>query len=156
MSDKFEKTYYMTMADGETLRVPESKLNEFRTLNEKIKAEMQQKDKAKSDVQKYNFEEATRLAEELFAQEVCATNIRIRDLAWLEDSPEVEARIRYKSPAVKGVINFDLGIKDFEFNTLNSKLTIHFSTPVWGVTPGQSLVIYKDGLVVGGGFIYLP
>jgi tRNA-specific 2-thiouridylase len=94
--------------------------------------------------------------EELFAQEVCATNIRIRDLAWLDDSPEVEARIRYKSPAVKGVINFDLGIKDFEFNTLNSKLTIHFSTPVWGVTPGQSLVIYKDGLVVGGGFIYLP
>ena len=94
--------------------------------------------------------------EELFAQEVCATNIRIRDLAWLEDSPEVEARIRYKSPAAKGVINFDLGIKDFEFNTLNSKLTIHFSTPVWGVTPGQSLVLYKDGLVVGGGFIYLP
>ena len=94
--------------------------------------------------------------EELFAQEVCATNIRIRDLAWLEDSPEVEARIRYKSPAAKGVINFDLGIKDFEFNTRNSKLTIHFSTSVWGVTPGQSLVIYKDGLVVGGGFIYLP
>jgi hypothetical protein len=31
--------------------------------------------------------------------------------------------------------------------------TIHFASPVWGVTPGQSLVIYKDNLVIGGGII---
>ena len=42
---QFEKVYYMRMADGETLRVPESKLKEFRRLNEKIKAEMQQNEK---------------------------------------------------------------------------------------------------------------
>jgi len=30
---------------------------------------------------------------------------------------------------------------------------IRFAEPVWGVTPGQSLVLYKDGLVVGGGII---
>jgi tRNA-specific 2-thiouridylase len=83
--------------------------------------------------------------EELLAQEVCATHIRIRDLVWLEESPEVEARIRYKSPAAKGQLAIEEG-----------QVRIHFEQPVWGVTPGQSLVIYKDGLVIGGGFIYLP
>ena len=31
--------------------------------------------------------------------------------------------------------------------------SVTFVSPVWGVTPGQSLVMYKDGLVVGGGII---
>jgi tRNA U34 2-thiouridine synthase MnmA/TrmU len=58
---------------------------------------------------------------------------------------------------VEAVINSELGIRDYELDTdcknQNSKLKIHFSSPVWGVTPGQSLVLYKDGLVVGGGVI---
>ena len=37
--------------------------------------------------------------------------------------------------------------------TLPEEASIHFVSPVWGVTPGQSLVMYKDGLVVGGGII---
>ena len=82
--------------------------------------------------------------DELYTQEVHASNFRLRDIEWLKESPKVEARIRYKSPAVHAVINHSLS---------NSELTIHFTSPVWGVTPGQSLVLYKDGLVIGGGII---
>ena len=82
--------------------------------------------------------------EDLLTCEATVEQVRLRDTAWLRNSPEVEARIRYKSPAVHAVINHSLS---------NSELTIHFTSPVWGVTPGQSLVLYKDGLVIGGGII---
>lgn len=80
--------------------------------------------------------------DDLYIQEVRANSFRLRDMRWLEESPEVEARIRYRSPAIKG----QLTIKD-------GQLHIHFNEPVWGVTPGQSVVIYKDDLLVGGGII---
>lgn len=83
--------------------------------------------------------------DDLYTHDVCAQSFRLRDMEWLEESPEIQARIRYKSPAIKG----HLGISD-------NQLRIHFEQPVWGVTPGQSLVIYKDGLVVGGGIISVP
>ena len=80
--------------------------------------------------------------EDLLTQEVCAANIRLRDVDWLREEPSVEARIRYKSPVTKG----HLTIRD-------DQVLVHFAESVWGVAPGQSLVIYKDGLVVGGGII---
>jgi tRNA-specific 2-thiouridylase len=49
------------------------------------------------------------------------------------------AKIRYRSLAVP--------IKEIDGNCIS------FATPVWGVTPGQSIVIYDDDLVVGGGII---
>ena len=52
------------------------------------------------------------------------------------------ARIRYRSAAVPVEIT--------------NEGCLHFAAPVWGVTPGQSVVIYQDDLVVGGGVIYLP
>jgi tRNA-specific 2-thiouridylase len=66
----------------------------------------------------------------------------LRDTEWLQESPEVQARIRYKSPAVTGKL--EIG---------EDQSSVRFTSPVWGVTPGQSMVIYKDGLVVGGGII---
>lgn len=81
--------------------------------------------------------------DELYRREVCASDVRLRDMEWLEESPNVEARIRYKSPAIQG----QLRKIDAEH------IQIEFEEPVWGVTPGQSLVIYKDGLVVGGGIL---
>lgn len=77
--------------------------------------------------------------EDLLTSEAMIAHVRIRDWDWLHESPEVQARIRYKSPTVDA--------------TLLEGGHVHFSTPVWGVTPGQSLVIYKDGLVIGGGII---
>ncbi len=35
---------------------------------------------------------------------------------------------------------------------VNNKLIVHFSVPVWAITPGQSIVFYKDtNIVIGGG-----
>ena len=79
----------------------------------------------------------------LYRRVVVACDMRVRDMEWLKESPHVQARIRYKSPAVDGVVS----IIDDEH------LRIAFDSPVWGVTPGQSLVIYKDDLVVGGGIL---
>ena len=79
----------------------------------------------------------------LYSTHVEATNTRIRDIDWLRESPDVEARIRYKSPTTPARIS--IGDK--------GRIALDFEQSVWGVTPGQSLVIYKDGLVVAGGLI---
>ena len=49
------------------------------------------------------------------------------------------ARIRYRSQAVP-------------VTTINGDC-LTFAVPIWGVTPGQSVVLYQDNLVVGGGII---
>lgn len=49
------------------------------------------------------------------------------------------AKVRYRSQAVP-VKTIDEG-------------RLEFASPVWGVTPGQSVVLYQDNLVVGGGII---
>ena len=86
--------------------------------------------------------------DELYTCDVQACDVRIRDMQWLADSPQVTARIRYKSPAVSATLQISPII-----NGPSPIINIRFDQPVWGVTPGQSLVIYKDGLLVGGGFI---
>ena len=85
--------------------------------------------------------------DELYCTEVHASEMRIRDEEWLRSSPEVYARIRYKSPSTAAKL-----VLDDNFAS-NACACLHFTEPVWGVTPGQSLVLYKDGLVVGGGLI---
>lgn len=87
--------------------------------------------------------------EDLLTKVATISDVRIRDWDWLKESPKVMARIRYKSPAVEAQLSLEASpsSNDFDANTIN------FTTPVWGVTPGQSLVIYKDNLVVGGGII---
>lgn len=82
--------------------------------------------------------------DDLYCTFVDARDVRIRDVEWLRTSPSVDARIRYRSPAVAAEI-------DFQPDTGTAHL--HFHSPVWGVTPGQSLVMYKDDLLVGGGII---
>ncbi len=79
----------------------------------------------------------------LYSTHVEAIHTRIRDIDWLRESPEVEARIRYKSPTTPARISIGE----------EGHIALDFEQPVWGVTPGQSLVIYKDGLVVAGGLI---
>ena len=85
--------------------------------------------------------------EALYSTDVQADSVRLRDVEWLRESPTVSARIRYKSPAVPARINLS------EYTSEYPVLRLHFDQPVWGITPGQSLVIYKDELVVGGGLI---
>lgn len=56
----------------------------------------------------------------------------------LSKSP-VYARIRYRSQPVEA--------------TFKDEHCLSFATPIWGVTPGQSVVLYQDELVIGGGII---
>lgn len=84
---------------------------------------------------------------ELLCAEVHASEMRVRDEEWMRSSPEVLARIRYKSPASPAKLVLD---DDF---AANKRACLHFEESVWGVTPGQSLVLYKNGLVIGGGLI---
>ena len=86
--------------------------------------------------------------DDLYTCDVQAGDVRIRDIQWLIDSPQLTARIRYKSPAISATLQIS-PIANCQSPILN----LHFDQPVWGVTPGQSLVIYKDGLLVGGGII---
>ena len=81
--------------------------------------------------------------DDLYSECLHASAVRIRDKAIVADDPRVQARIRYKSPA----LNANLQLRD------SDELELHFETPVWGVTPGQSVVLYKDELLIGGGII---
>ena len=85
--------------------------------------------------------------DDLYSDMLKASEVRIRDLGWLHESPEVMARIRHKSPAKGATLQLPA-----DFDT-SREATLHFAEPVWGVTPGQSVVLYKDELVVGGGII---
>ena len=107
--------------------------------------------------------------EDLLTTEAVIADVRVRDWEWLQESPELQARIRYKSPAVPAhlspisntqspIANCQSPIANTQSPisntpTLPEEASIQFVSPVWGVTPGQSLVMYKDGLVVGGGII---
>jgi tRNA-specific 2-thiouridylase len=53
------------------------------------------------------------------------------------------AQVRYRQTAVEAIIEKVYG----------NSLQIKFTTPVFGVSPGQLLVLYKDNCVIGSGEI---
>ena len=61
------------------------------------------------------------------------------DIKRYQTTSNLTAKVRYRSQAVP--------VKTIDGNC------IEFATPVWGITPGQSVVLYDDDLVVGGGII---
>ncbi len=80
--------------------------------------------------------------DDLLSDSLHAVNAHITDPEWLMQDSVVEARIRYRTKPVKADIRY-----------ADSCFDLYFEQPVWGVTPGQSVVLYKDNLVVGGGII---
>ena len=80
--------------------------------------------------------------DDLLTTTLRAEGCSFTDAERLREHPQVQARIRYRSAAAEAVVSID-----------GDKLELRFNEPVWGVTPGQSLVLYQDGLVVGGGLI---
>jgi tRNA-specific 2-thiouridylase len=60
----------------------------------------------------------------------------------LANNNRVLARIRYKSAPTEATVEFDGRVA-----------TLVFKEPVWGITPGQSVVLYQNDRVIGGGFI---
>ena len=53
------------------------------------------------------------------------------------------AKVRYRTVAVSAKVS----------DITDSVCRLTFASPVWGITPGQSVVLYSDDLVVGGGII---
>ena len=80
--------------------------------------------------------------EDLQSSRLYAKDTIFVDRSSLYDGIEVEARIRYKSPAVGAKLYFD-----------DSSVRVDFDVPVWAIAPGQSVVFYKNDLILGGGII---
>ena len=77
-----------------------------------------------------------------------ATELRYKSIinhqSSIINSP-LTAKIRYRSKAVP--------VKSSIINHQSQISSLIFSEPIWGTTPGQSVVLYQDNLVVGGGII---
>ncbi len=80
--------------------------------------------------------------DDLLSDTLTAAQCRFTDSEKLSIKPRILARIRYKSPATPATVAID-----------GNRCALRFDEPVWGITPGQSLVLYQDGKVVGGGII---
>lgn len=91
--------------------------------------------------------------DDLWAQTLIASHLRVRDINWVRAHSEVQARVRYRSKAVEATIQLDDHPDPTKNDHTNRVGRLTFVEPVWGVTPGQSVVLYQDGLVIGGGII---
>ena len=86
--------------------------------------------------------------EDLLASEL--TFRVVNPLRLLTDGSPVTAKVRYRSPAVETILQTTTPpLRGGE----RGEVCLQFTSPVWGVTPGQSVVLYQDGLVIGGGII---
>ncbi len=73
--------------------------------------------------------------------------VTARGVSWISEKPmngnfSCMGKIRYNSPLCK-----------CEVSVSDNFIEAHFEKPQRGVSPGQSLVLYDDGRVIGGGFI---
>ena len=80
--------------------------------------------------------------DDLYTKTLTATDCNFVDRDTIHDGLEVDARIRYKSPATSAKIVLE-----------GNKVRVSFDKEVWAVAAGQSVVFYKDNLIIGGGVI---
>ena len=81
--------------------------------------------------------------DDLFKKELIASNLNWIAIDSLEDSMEVDIKIRSTAKSAKGKISpID-----------NSRVQVIFNTPQRAITRGQSVVFYKEDSVMGGGII---
>ena len=88
--------------------------------------------------------------DDLMSATLLCTNMRVRDAAWLREDPVVQARIRYKSKPVQARLEI---LSGGDWQAADGVGRLVFDEPVWGITPGQSVVMYKSDLLVAGGII---
>jgi tRNA-specific 2-thiouridylase len=76
----------------------------------------------------------------LYTQKIEITEVNILEEKILNKEEIVEVRFRHRQPLVKAKVNIE-------------KSEVEFLEPQKMVAPGQSIVFYKDELVLGGGII---
>ena len=81
--------------------------------------------------------------DDLFKKELIASDLNWIAIDSLEDSMEVDIKIRSTAKSAKGKIS---PIED-------SKVRVSFDIPQRAITKGQSVVFYKEDSVIGGGII---
>ena len=79
--------------------------------------------------------------------ELIGRGVVAREINWLAPAPSVgetvQVRIRHRAPLASGeIIRLD-----------GDEIEIALDEPVLAITPGQSIVLYQDSAVLGGGFI---
>ena len=82
--------------------------------------------------------------EELMAGGLVADDLNWVGVAGVQESTPVMAKIRYNMEAVPATV---------QNGDQDGQILVQFETPQRAVTPGQSLVLYQDDCVVGGGTI---
>lgn len=80
--------------------------------------------------------------ESIYSEGLVASDINWIGIDELQEPMEVEIKIRYNAPAVRGKIWSE-----------NNDVITRFNQPVAAVTPGQSVVFYRGDEVLGGGII---
>ncbi|KXZ39948.1 tRNA-specific 2-thiouridylase [Alkalithermobacter thermoalcaliphilus JW-YL-7 = DSM 7308] len=81
--------------------------------------------------------------DEVFSNELIASDVNIILFDEIKEPIKVKAKIRYSAPPKEATV----------FNEGNGKIRIVFDQMQRAITPGQSVVMYKDDIVVGGGII---
>ncbi|MGE4271540.1 MAG: tRNA 2-thiouridine(34) synthase MnmA [Desulfitobacterium sp.] len=90
-------------------------------------------------------------------QEVYATSLLATDMNWiaiseLQDSLDVQAKIRYKAPLAPAKITTVQNSETIP-GAIGPVVRVEFATPQRAITPGQAVVFYQGDLVIGGGKI---
>lgn len=74
--------------------------------------------------------------------------LHANDLTWIAGTPpdselNVAAKTRYRQTDASCRVD----------GKINDSMTLNFTEPQWAITPGQSAVLYYDGICLGGGII---
>ena len=81
--------------------------------------------------------------EQLYAKRLIAAQLNLIGMEKLEESCRVTAKIRLRHPGAEATV----------YPHGNDTIELAFDRPQESVTPGQSVVFYRDDLVLGGGVI---
>jgi tRNA-specific 2-thiouridylase len=81
--------------------------------------------------------------EALRATRLVAERVNLIAMAALEAPIAVEARVRHRAPRAPARV-LPLG---------DGRIQVAFREPQYAIAPGQSVVLYRDDVVVGGGVI---
>jgi len=81
---------------------------------------------------------------EVYSQELIANKVNFIAIKELKEPLKVEAKIRYLHQATSAIV----------FPLDKNKVLVKFEKPRWALTPGQAVVFYNGGTVIGGGTIF--